>query len=81
MHDVASKLITGLVERWPTLDFDHSFALFGAATHDIGKVLVTEELAGPESAHEELGYALLVDNSINEELARFARTHGRGAAE
>jgi hypothetical protein len=50
--------------------------LFGAATHDIGKVRHPAELSGPGSAHEPAGYSLLVSHGVEEDLARFARTHG-----
>jgi hypothetical protein len=50
--------------------------LFGAATHDIGKVRHPAELSGPGSAHELAGYSLLLSLGIEEASARFARTHG-----
>jgi hypothetical protein len=49
--------------------------LFGAATHDIGKIIYIAELSGPGSEHEQAGYELLVDRGVEERLARFARTH------
>ena len=46
--------------------------LFGAATHDVGKVLQPSELSGPGSAHEPAGHALLLAHGVPERLARIA---------
>ncbi|WP_338674672.1 phosphohydrolase [Streptomyces sp. SCSIO 30461] len=54
---------------------DREAALFGAATHDIGKTVHLAELSGPGSAHEETKRALLLERGISPELARFAATH------
>ena len=54
---------------------DRDAVLFGAATHDIGKVVHVEELSGPGSTHEPAGHALLLARGVQERLARFARTH------
>jgi hypothetical protein len=76
VHDVAYQL-TGLLSRdHPRLAFDREAVLFGAATHDIGKVIHVEELSGPGSAHEPAGRALLLANGVPAGLARFAGTHG-----
>lgn len=77
VHDVALKLIKYLKACWPTLEFDHQRVLFGAATHDIGKTVATNELTGPGSQHEEIGPQLLLDSGISEAYARFARTHAQ----
>ena len=45
--------------RWPVLSVDHEAVLYGAATHDIGKVLHPNELDGPGNEHEKDGPALL----------------------
>ncbi|HET6705357.1 HD domain-containing protein [Amycolatopsis sp.] len=71
VHDVAVTL-TG----WVGPRVDVPAVLFGAATHDIGKVLHPAELSGPGSLHEEAGYRLLRAEGVEEALARFARTHG-----
>ncbi len=73
VHDVAVTLTA-----WarPRADFDVPAVLFGAATHDIGKVRHPAELSGPGSAHELAGYSLLLSQGIEEASARFARTHG-----
>ncbi|WP_438318871.1 HD domain-containing protein [Streptomyces sp. HUAS TT3] len=61
--------------RYPDLAVDRDGVLFGAATHDVGKTLHPEELAGPGSAHEEAGRDLLLRRGFPPALARFAATH------
>ncbi|MET8465021.1 HD domain-containing protein [Micromonospora zamorensis] len=75
VHDVAAQLTDAMAERFPQLPFDRDAVLFGAATHDIGKVRHPEELSGPGSAHEPAGYELLLGHGVSEALARFARDH------
>jgi hypothetical protein len=55
---------------------DDSAILFGAATHDIGKVKYPEELSRPGKLHEIDGAELLQGLGVTPKLARFARTHG-----
>jgi hypothetical protein len=76
VHDVAAELLGALLTRWPDLPVDREAVLFGAATHDIGKVLHPDELDGPGNDHEKDGPALLEQLGIPSERARFARTHG-----
>ncbi len=76
VHDVAAQLSAWLTAHHPAVTFDREAALFGAATHDIGKVLYVEELSGPGSQHERAGQQLLLDAGIDPVLARFAATHG-----
>ena len=71
VHDVAHRLTASLGR----LDYNRTAVLFGAATHDIGKVEHPEELSGPGSKHEPAGYALLIRFGVPDEFARFARTH------
>jgi len=59
----------------PKLEFDRDAVLVGAAIHDIGKTIHIAELSGPGALHEQAGYQLLLDDGIEERLARFARTH------
>lgn len=75
VHDVAYELVDGLADFCPALAFDRDAVLFGAATHDIGKVLHTAELGGPGSAHEPAGRELLLAQGFTEDQARFAATH------
>ena len=75
VHDVAYQLVDWIAQRYPALQFDRDAVLFGAATHDIGKIAHIAELSGPGSAHEEAGRELLLAQGISPELARFAGTH------
>jgi hypothetical protein len=75
VHDVAWRLTGLLVERHPGLSFDRAAVLFGAAIHDIGKVVHVDELTGAGSRHESAGERLLVGHGVPPSLARFARTH------
>jgi hypothetical protein len=75
VHDVAWHLTARLTGCHPALTFDRAAVLYGAASHDIGKVIHVGELTGPGSLHEPAGYALLVARGVADRLARFARTH------
>ncbi|WLW51584.1 HD domain-containing protein [Streptomyces sp. YU58] len=75
VHDVAYRLVDWMEDRHPDVALDREAVLFGAATHDIGKAIHTEELSGPGTAHEEAGRALLLARGVSPELARFAGTH------
>src|SRR5208283_544475 len=76
VHDVARKLLSELRAAFPQLQADDSAILFGAATHDIGKVKHPKELSHPGTLHEVDGAALLQGFGVTPKLARFARTHG-----
>jgi len=80
VHDVAWSLTDALGRRRPDLEFDTTAVLFGAATHDIGKVVHVAELAGPGSAHEAAGEELLLRYGVPAHLARFAASHGSWAS-
>jgi hypothetical protein len=75
VHDVACQLTGAVNRRWPAWAFDAEAVHFGAAIHDIGKVIHPAELSGPGSAHELAGWQLLIDRGLPPERARFARTH------
>ncbi len=75
VHDVAWQLTDWLIRDFSTVRFDREAVLFGAASHDIGKVIHPQELSGPGHAHELAGYELLRLHRVDERLARFARTH------
>lgn len=76
VHDVACQIVIGLKERFPALAFDADAVRFGAAIHDLGKVLHPDELTGSGKRHEDDGHGLLEAHGVRPELARFARTHG-----
>ena len=73
--DAARRLLGGLSSAFPALRVDENLVLFGAATHDIGKCIRTEELARDGSRHEAEGNALLLRLGVGREKARFALTH------
>jgi HD domain len=75
VHDVAWSLTDAVGRRWPTLDFDTTAVLFGAATHDIGKVAHVAELSGPGTEHEAEGEKILLSYGVPAAHARFARSH------
>lgn len=75
VHDVAYDLSDRLAGYCPGLVFDRADVLFGAATHDIGKVVHVVELSGPGSAHEPAGRDLLLAHGFGPERARFAASH------
>ena len=79
VHDVAFRLAGWADTRHPALVYDRAAMLFGAATHDIGKVVFPAEITGPGSAHEEAGRRLLLSHGISPALARFAATHASWA--
>ena len=76
VHDVAATLADAFQQAWATLPLDKDLVRFGAATHDIGKVLHQNELYGHGSRHEEDGPTLLMEYGYTTEQSRFARTHG-----
>jgi putative nucleotidyltransferase with HDIG domain len=79
VHDVAVKLIDELQTTWPDLQLDREAVRFGAATHDIGKAIFTNELFEAGSRHELEGSKILTRYKVPEHLARFARTHSAWA--
>jgi hypothetical protein len=79
VHDVAWQLADWVERRHPGLEFDRPAMLFGAATHDIGKVVHVAELSGPGSTHETAGRELLLRHEFGDALARFAATHASWA--
>jgi len=76
VHDTAVDLVAGLGDCFPTLDYDADSVLFGAATHDLGKVLHPNELTATGNQHEQDGPFLLEQHGVPTSLSRFARTHG-----
>jgi hypothetical protein len=79
VHDVAWQLADWVRQHYPGVAFERQAVLFGAATHDIGKTRYLEELSSPGSLHEQAGYELLLAQGVDEDLARFARTHASWA--
>lgn len=81
VHDTAVVLTGWLASACPAASFDRGAVLFGAATHDIGKVVHVGELSAPGSLHEPAGEALLLAAGVPPHRARFAGTHGSWHAE
>lgn len=77
VHAVAIELLEALAASFPGLVLDRDAVLFGAASHDLGKVLHPDELTGPGNKHEDDGPGLLIKHGVPPRLARFSRTHGR----
>jgi hypothetical protein len=77
VHCVAFHLLEAFEVHFPNIVIDKEAVLFGAATHDLGKVVHPEELSCPGERHAEVGPALLVEHGISVELARFAGHHSR----
>ena len=75
VHDVTHQLLDWMAREHPSIRLDRDAALFGAATHDIGKTAHPAELSGPGSSHEAAGRELLPAHGIAPEPARFAATH------
>lgn len=76
VHDCAYQLVAKLNVAFPDLRLDGRAVLFGAATHDIGKVVHKEELSMPGRKHEAAGVELLEKLGVPAQDARFAWTHG-----
>lgn len=75
VHSTASQLVAAIRLEWPELVFSAKDVLFGAASHDIGKVKVNSELYEDGKIHLEAGVRLLQDEGYPDELARFAGNH------
>jgi len=76
VHDSAVKLIA-FVDSIAMGLIDLELALFGAATHDLGKVRHPKELQASGALHEAAGRKLLQDAGVEPRRARFAETHAR----
>jgi hypothetical protein len=76
VHDAAAEILEAFQARWPALIIDADIVLFGAAIHDVGKILHSDELTGSGSRHECDGPGLLHQYGVTLERARFALKHG-----
>jgi len=76
VHTTASDILTQLKIEWPSLKINQELLLFGAATHDIGKTEIKDELFESGKRHELTGMTILLNHGFTKEQARFAFTHG-----
>lgn len=76
VHSIANKLLSLLKQEWPKITFNTELILFGAATHDIGKIEVRNELFEIGKKHELIGEKILINLGFSKEKSRFAFTHG-----
>ena len=81
VHEVAYELLEGMAAAWPDLPLDREAVLLGAATHDAGKIVHRAELRQPGTKHEDDGPAILIEQGLPANIARFARTHGQWSSE
>lgn len=79
VHDVACQLLGAFQAHDLASAINEAAVRFGAATHDIGKVVHPDELSHPGHQHERAGEILLLQAGIPSELARFASTHSQTA--
>ena len=75
VHDVANKLLEEINRTWENLNINKNLVLFGAATHDIGKTIYTNELSEAGHKHEREGFRLLRSLGFSEEKSQFAASH------
>lgn len=80
VHDVAAQVLDVLHHHELADAINDAAVLFGAAIHDIGKVMHLQELSGPGHQHEQAGRQLLLQAGVPSALARFAETHGQPPA-
>ncbi len=76
VYSVTGKLLDSFRKEWPDLMLPDDLILFGAGTHDIGKVRVKSELYKLGKEHEKAGQNLLIELGYSTEESRFTFTHG-----
>jgi len=76
VHTTAFEILKQLKIEWPILKLNQELILFGAATHDIGKTEITDELFESGKKHELTGKTILLNHGFTKEQSRFAITHG-----
>ncbi|WP_432976371.1 HD domain-containing protein [Dactylosporangium sp. CA-233914] len=75
VHDVAVEIVVWVEGQG--VQVDREAVLFGAATHDVGKVHFPQELSGAGAQHEPAGERLLAELGVERRLARFTALHAR----
>lgn len=75
VHDAEKWLLKEMSAAFPKVKIDKELALFGAATHDIGKCVCKNELTQPGREHEAQGQKLLLSLGASAQMAAFAKNH------
>lgn len=75
VHDAEKRLFKEMAAAFPKVKIDKELALFGAATHDIGKCVCKNELTQLGHEHEAQGQKLLLSLGANAQMAAFAKNH------
>lgn len=73
--EAADLLIEKCIEL--NLDIDFEFIQIGAAIHDTGKIIHTQEMTGPGSEHEPEGQRMLLAHGVSKSVARCCMSHAR----
>lgn len=82
VHDAACTLMDRISAEFPEAQLDPVLIRFGAATHDIGKIVHPDEITeSGKDKHQRAGLELLESLGIPHERARFAWTHGNWSGE
>ncbi|MDB9837202.1 HD domain-containing protein [Flavobacteriaceae bacterium] len=76
VNSTALCMVDHLKTEWPNLMLNKKEILFGASTHDIGKIIITDELYKKGKKHESEGFKLLKEVGYNDQESRFTITHG-----
>lgn len=75
VHDAEKRLLKKMAAAFPKVKIDKELALFGAATHDIGKCVCKNELTQSGREHEAQGQKLLLSLGASAQMAAFAKNH------
>lgn len=75
VHDAEERLLKEIAATFPKVKIDKELALFGAATHDIGKCVCKNELTQLGREHEAQGQKLLLSLGASAQMAAFAKNH------
>lgn len=76
VYSTANEILVHVKKKWPSIVLNESLVLFGAATHDIGKIKIKNELNEVGKKHELEGNIILKELGFTDEEARFTLTHG-----
>ena len=76
--EIVSEVATAISDILTRLQVQHDrlLVIVGAALHDVGKIVLPQELEGDGNRHEAEGEILLLQHGLSSKLARVCRTHG-----